>query len=101
MVEIVRYPTKDNLASGVIVEVLGKAGLYDSEIKSIIAQYNLAEEFEPKCHEQARAAAEHFALDSADGRDDITGEVVITIDHMALVLAKNGNKYHKLIIYSG
>lgn len=80
VVEIVQYPTKDSLASGVIVDVLGKAGLYDSEIKSIIAQYNLAEEFEPKCHEQSRAAAEHFVLDSADGRDDITGEVVITID---------------------
>jgi len=80
VVEIVRYPTKDSLAGGVIVDVLGKAGLYDSEIKSIIAQYNLADRFEPKCHEQSRAAAEHFALDSADGRDDITGEVIITID---------------------
>ena len=80
VVEIIRYPTKKDPASGVIVEVLGKAGLYDSEIKSIIAQHNLGEDFEDKCLEQARAAAEDFQPDSTNGRDDITGEVVITID---------------------
>jgi ribonuclease R len=80
VVEIVRYPTKDSPACGVIVEVLGKAGLYDSEINSIIAQYNLSTRFEDKCLEQARAATEHFEPDSAAGRDDITGEVIITID---------------------
>ncbi|RKY11660.1 MAG: ribonuclease R, partial [Planctomycetota bacterium] len=78
--EIIRYPTKKNPASGVIVEVLGKAGLYDSEIKSIIAQYNLDDDFEDECLEQARAAAEDFRPDQTDGRDDITGEVIITID---------------------
>jgi len=80
VVEIIRYPTKKDPASGVIVEVLGKAGLYDSEIKSIIAQHNLGGGFADKCIEQARAASEDFEPDSTDGRDDITGEVIITID---------------------
>ena len=80
VVEIIRYPTKDNAACGVIMEVLGKAGLYDSEISSIIAQHNLSDRFDQQCRKQARAATEHFAPDSTDGRDDITGEVIITID---------------------
>ncbi|MHC5061132.1 MAG: ribonuclease R [Planctomycetota bacterium] len=80
VVEIIHYPDKDNLARGVIVEVLGKSGLYDSEIKSIIAQHNLPGEFDPECIQQAKSAAEHFDPDQARGRDDITGEVIITID---------------------
>jgi len=80
VVEIIRYPTKKDPASGVIVDVLGKAGLYDSEIKSIIAQYNLCEGFAEDCLEQARAASEDFQPESTDGRDDICGEVIVTID---------------------
>jgi ribonuclease R len=80
VVEIVSYPAQGKLARGVIVDVLGKAGLYDSETKSIIAQYNLPGEFSPDCVDQAREAAEHFGPDAADGRDDITDGVIITID---------------------
>jgi len=80
VVEMVTYPSKGSAARGVIVEVLGKAGLYDAEIKSIIAQYNLPEEFESDCVDQARHSANNFDPDSDPSRDDITGEVVITID---------------------
>ena len=80
VVEIISYPAQGKLARGVIVDVLGKAGLYDSETKSIIAQYNLPGEFSPDCVDQAREAAEHFGPDAADGRDDITDGVIITID---------------------
>ena len=79
-VEIIRYATEKEPASGVIIDVLGRAGLYDSEIKSIIAQYNLRTDFGNECIEQARAAAGNFAPEASNGRDDITGEVIITID---------------------
>ena len=80
VVEILSYPTEQYLARGVIVEVLGKAGRYDSEIKSIIRQYHLPSEFDGGCIEQAREAATGFHPEQSEGREDITGKVIITID---------------------
>ena len=80
VVEIIRYPSGRDLARGVIVDVLGKAGLYDSEMKSIITQHNLPAGFDREHLNQARDATEHFDPDTARDRDDLTGEVIITID---------------------
>ena len=49
VVEILSYPTERHLARGVIVEVLGKAGRYESEIASIIHQFQLPGEFNDSC----------------------------------------------------
>jgi ribonuclease R len=80
VVEIISYPTEKFLARGVIVEVLGKAGQYDTEIKSITHQYHLPGQFDAKCTEQARTAATNFNPDKQVNRQDITDKVVITID---------------------
>jgi len=80
VVEILSYPTEKYLARGVIIEVLGKAGRYDTEIKSTIFRYHLPGEFEADCIEQARRAAAGFKPDKASKREDITDKVIITID---------------------
>jgi ribonuclease R len=80
LVEIISYPTEKYLARGVIVEVLGKAGRYDAEIKSIIHQYHLPGRFDADCIEQARRAAADFNPEKRGTRRDITDKVVITID---------------------
>jgi len=80
VVEIISYPSEHYLARGVIIEVLGKAGRYDTEIKAIIRQYNIPEEFSEQCYEQARLAAEQFSRQRLDNREDITNKVTITID---------------------
>jgi ribonuclease R len=80
VVEILSYPTEKYLARGVIIEVLGKAGRYDSEIKSIIHQYHLPGEFDAACLKQARDAAADFNPEGLDSRQDITDKVTITID---------------------
>ncbi|MBA7699474.1 Ribonuclease R [subsurface metagenome] len=80
MVEILSYPTEKYLARGVIIEVLGKAGRYESEIKSIICQYHLPSEFGDNCFEQARRAAAEFNPEQLDTRGDITEKVIVTID---------------------
>ena len=80
VVEVITYPSEGRLARGVIVEVLGKAGLYDSEIKSIIVRHSLSGDFDEQCINQAREASESFDTSAASNRDDITGEVIITID---------------------
>ena len=80
VVEILTYPTEKYLARGVILEVLGKAGLYHTEIMSTVRRYHLPEEFDGECVNQARRAAAEFDPEAATGREDITGKVVITID---------------------
>ncbi|MFB0553927.1 MAG: ribonuclease R [Phycisphaerae bacterium] len=80
VVEILSYPTEKYLARGVIIEVLGKAGQYESEIQSIIRQYHLPGEFESDCIEQARQGAAQFNPEELNHRDDITDKVIITID---------------------
>jgi ribonuclease R len=80
VVEILSYPTEKVLARGVIVEVLGKAGRYDTEIKSIIYQYHLPGQFDAGCIEQTRQAAAGFNPEKRGTRQDITDKVIITID---------------------
>ncbi len=80
VVEILTYPTEKYLARGVIIEVLGKAGRYDTEIKSTIFRYHLPGEFDSGCIEQARRAAAGFKPEKAARREDITDKVIITID---------------------
>ena len=80
VVEILTYPTEKHLARGVIIEVLGKAGRYDTEIKSIIHQYHLPGEFDAECIEQARRAATKFNPKKLGQRQNITEKVIITID---------------------
>lgn len=80
VVEILSYPTEKYLARGVIIEVLGKAGQYESEIKSIIRQYHLPDGFDADCLEQARQAAAKFNPEEPGQRQDITDKVIITID---------------------
>jgi ribonuclease R len=80
IVEIIEYPTANQGPRGVIVDVLGKAGQYDAEIKSIIAQYNIPEEFTDESLDQAASAAGKLDTDTAGQREDISDQVVITID---------------------
>ena len=80
VVEILLWPTEKHLARGVIIEVLGRAGQYESEIKSVIHQYHLPSEFDADCIEQTREAAAGFNPGEVGGREDITRKVVITID---------------------
>jgi ribonuclease R len=81
VVEILKYPTEKYLARGVIIEVLGKAGRYDTEIKSVIHQFQLPGEFDNKCIEQARQAAAKFNPEKLiKEREDITNKTIVTID---------------------
>lgn len=80
VLEIVSYPSETMPARGAIVEVLGEAGQYDTEIRSIMTRYNLPDDFPDPCRQQARQATENFTGEKSDGRSDICDEVIITID---------------------
>ncbi|MBC8377546.1 MAG: hypothetical protein H8E62_00065, partial [Planctomycetes bacterium] len=59
VLEIVSYPSETMPARGAIVEVLGEAGQYDTEIRSIMTRYNLPDDFPDPCRQQARQATEN------------------------------------------
>ncbi len=80
VIEIIQYPEIGEMGRGVIVEVLGKAGKYDTEIKAAIEQYSLPGDFPQECLDQARQAAHSFNPDQLIRREDITDKVIITID---------------------
>ncbi len=80
VVEIISYPSEKYLARGVIVEVLGKAGRYETEIRAVICRYHLPGEFEGDCIEQARQAAAKYNPDRLTQQQDITDKVIVTID---------------------
>ncbi len=91
VVEITHYPEGGMLAEGVIVDVLGEAGLPSVETQATIAAYNLPGEFPEQVVAQARRCAEQFEREveqfehdpegAARGRDDVReSEYIITID---------------------
>ena len=80
VIEILSYPTERRLARGVIIEVLGKAGRYESEIASIIHQFQLPGEFNDSCIFQAHKAATEYKPENIRDRDDITNKIIVTID---------------------
>jgi len=88
-VEISEYGSGNTLSKGVVVRVLGEAGLPDVETQAVIAAFDLPGEFSRECVEQARAAAQKFdadvALAASSGFDkherlDLTQEFICTID---------------------
>ncbi|GJQ30550.1 MAG: ribonuclease R [Phycisphaerae bacterium] len=90
VVELTLWPEGDLLAEGVITRVLGEAGRPDVETQAVIAAYDLPGEFPPECVQQARDAAARYEREIADytargaaaldGRLDLTGDFIITID---------------------
>ncbi|MBC7836025.1 MAG: VacB/RNase II family 3'-5' exoribonuclease [Phycisphaerales bacterium] len=87
VVELTKYPEGDLIGEGVIVRVLGEAGLPDVETQAVIAAYDLPGEFPEGCVEQAREATRGFEEEVArglkegfGGRIDLRGDFIITID---------------------
>ena len=81
IVELTIYPQPNQVAQGVITEVLGKEGEKDVDLKSVIAQHNLPEKFPEEALEQARQAIEGVDWDHERAtRLDLSSTTVVTID---------------------
>ena len=81
--ELVHWPRGDWLAEGVIVDVLGKAGLPSIEEKSIILAHGFRVNFDVDQQEQASKSSQNFEkrVDPFKGdREDCTSMTVFTID---------------------
>ena len=84
VVEMTTWPDGETPAQGVIVEVLGKPGEKDVDLKCIIAQYDLPQAFNDECQRQARNQVAVFNAECVKGnfpgRVDLSNKVICTID---------------------
>ena len=80
VVEIVQYPQAGDLPIGVIVETLGKKGMLHVETLSVIRAHGIEDEFTAEALEDARLAIAAFNPHQSDGRQDLAGMTIVTID---------------------
>jgi ribonuclease R len=78
--EMLRFPGPEDRGEGVITEILGPRGQPGVDTLSVIRAFDLPDRFADDALEEAREAAEVFREDDLDGREDLTGEVIVTID---------------------
>ena len=80
VIEMVRFPSPWHEGEGVIVEVLGPRGAPGVDTLSIIRQFDLPDAFPDDALEESRREAEQFDEAVQDGRLDLSGETIVTID---------------------
>lgn len=78
--EMVRFPSHFRGGEGVLTKVLGPRGEPGVDTLSIIHEFGLPDDFPDDVHEEARLQAELFREDDLEGRLDLTGETIVTID---------------------
>jgi ribonuclease R len=80
VVEMIRFPSAEDRGEGVIAEVLGPRGQPGVDTLSIIREFGLPDAFPDDALEEAREAAAAFREDDLEGREDFTGQTIVTID---------------------
>ena len=83
VLELLKYPQGDQLAQGVITEILGSKGEPEVELQSVIRQFDLPAGFPEAVMDQARAAATTYDPDkhiAKTDREDLRDELIVTID---------------------
>jgi ribonuclease R len=80
VLEMVRFPSPTHDGEGVIVEVLGARGKPGVDTLSIVREFGLPDAFPADVHDDARVQAERFDESIPEGREDLTGETIVTID---------------------
>jgi ribonuclease R len=79
-VEIRFYPTRSQPARGVIAEVLGRPGRFDTETAAVIQRHHLCDAFDSSSLVEASNAKMAFDPRSTRDREDLTDELIVTID---------------------
>ena len=78
--EILQFAKAGELPTGVLVESLGAEGQIAAETRAVIRAHGLREDWPAEALEEVRRAAEAFDPSRADGREDLTGHTIVTID---------------------
>ena len=80
VIELLRFPTLDERGEGVIIEVLGKRGDPKVDQLAVVRALGIPDTFPEEVLAEARAVAAKFDDSDLDGREDFTGQTVVTID---------------------
>ncbi len=81
VVEIISFPTAETRAKGVIIERLGRRDDPGVDVRSIVRQYNIPDEFPPAVRDEARRVIGSFDLDAElERREDFRDLLIVTID---------------------
>ncbi len=80
VIEMLRFPSHLRPGEAVLTKVLGARGETGVDTQTIIHEYGLPVEFSPEALEDAHRAAETFEETKLGKREDLTKEVIITID---------------------
>jgi ribonuclease R len=78
--EMLRFPTPEDRGEGVITEILGPRGEPGVDTLSVMRAFGLPDVFPEDALREARDSAAAFDETDLDGREDFTGDVVVTID---------------------
>lgn len=80
VVEILKYPEARRNAEGRIAEIIGDRNEPGTDILSIIKSYNLEEDFPQDVLNQANAIGDTVTQEMSEGRRDLRGLRMVTID---------------------
>ena len=80
VVEIIDYPSRNQMAVGKVIEILGDINDLGVDTLSIIRAFGLTEKFPEEVLLEAKAVANEPTARDKQGRTDFTNDLVITID---------------------
>lgn len=81
MVQITRYPDKENSAEGKITEIISRSGQAGGDIKALMRGYGLRETFPSRVNAEAKAVSKAgVGQEELRGRRDLREKTTITID---------------------
>ncbi|MCK8059736.1 MULTISPECIES: ribonuclease R [unclassified Fusibacter] len=80
VVKITKWPEGRRNPEGVVTEVLGFITDKGVDVLSVIKKFQLPEEFPRKVQRSAERVPEEVELEAMEGRRDLRGETIVTID---------------------
>jgi ribonuclease R len=80
VIEMLRFPSHGQSGEAVLTQVLGARGQPGVDTLTIIHEFGLPDTFPEEVLEDARLEAENFDAEQLDGREDLTSQIVVTID---------------------
>ena len=80
VVEIIEWPAKANNPLGKVLDILGEAGLNDTEMHAILAQYNLPYIYPEKVEKAAERISAEITAQEITKREDFRNVLTLTID---------------------
>ena len=80
VLEMIRFPTATDRGEGAVVEVIGRTGDPTVDTTAVVRALGIPDQFPEEALAEARSQAAKFREDDLAGREDFTGQLVVTID---------------------